>query len=102
MKVVNMYDNVSAVYVGRKSQGMHYGNPFSHKSGTLASVKVTSIKEAISAFEDWLDGIAYIEIEPDRRQWILDHLEDLKGQNLRCYCAPNPCHAEVLLKKANK
>lgn len=101
MKVVNIYDNTPAIYVGRKSHGMHYGNPFSHKTGTLAVVKVASVKEAIVAFEDWLDGIAYQEVEPERRQWILDHLDDLTGQNLKCYCAPHPCHADVLLKKAN-
>ncbi len=102
MKVTNVRDENLGVYVGRKKQGMHYGNPFSHKSGTLASVIVPSLEEAIKAYEDWLDGLRYQTIEPERRLWILEHLLDLKGQDLKCFCAPNLCHADVLLKKANK
>lgn len=101
MKVVNIRKDKCDIYVGRKSQGMHYGNPFSHQSGTLAIVVVASVAEAISAYEDWLDGLAYQEIEPERRLWILEHLSELKNQTLGCFCAPKPCHADVLLRKAN-
>ncbi len=35
---------------------------------------------------------------------VLPHLDvsDLRGQDLVCYCAPEPCHADLLLEKANR
>lgn len=101
MKVVNIRKEQCDVYVGRKRYGMHYGNPFSHKQDTLASTVVASIEEAIFAFEVWLDGTAYSDIEPERRAWILANLHKLTDKDLGCFCAPNLCHASVLLKKAN-
>ena len=37
------------VYIGRGKTQDHYGNPFSHKKGTLAKVQVGTIKESV----DW-------------------------------------------------
>jgi len=35
--------------------------------------------------------------------WVADHIQDLKGKNLACWCKPGwPCHADVLLKIANR
>lgn len=34
---------------------------------------------------------------------LLARIEELRGKNLACWCAPGqPCHADVLLKIANK
>jgi len=36
------------------------------------------------------------------RDWILDHLRELRGKNLACWCkAGTPCHADILLRLAN-
>ena len=38
-----------------------------------------------------------------RRQWMLAHLEELRGKDLACWCAlDQPCHADVLLELANQ
>ena len=72
----------NSVYVGRPTM---FGNPFSAPyDGTR--------KEVIEKFEQHLrsrpDLVAYIRRE-------------LRGKHLVCWCAPLPCHADVLLKVAN-
>lgn len=72
----NAPDN--AVYVGR---GSPWGNPFRiGEHGTRA--------EVIERFR--------CEVLPS-----LD-VSALRGKDLVCYCAPLPCHADLLLKEANK
>jgi hypothetical protein len=66
------------VFVGRPSK---WGNPF------LISDRTTR-EQAIEKYE------TYIRRRPD----LLDDLPELVGKVLECYCAPLPCHAEVLVK----
>lgn len=33
---------------------------------------------------------------------VVEHLHELKGKDLVCWCAPNRCHGEVLLALSNK
>lgn len=43
--------------------------------------------------------------DPESRaaRWKREHLEELRGKNLACWCAlDQPCHADVLLELANK
>lgn len=79
-----------AVYVGRPSK---FGNPFSHLPSTLAQFKVATRDEAVEAFERWLMG---------RPEMVAAVKRELRGRDLVCWCAPARCHAEVLLKIANK
>ena len=82
----------SAVYVGRPSK---WGNPFA----------VTETRDALAcceAYRLWLTVPGYTAGVPDAKQWILDHIEDLRGKDLACWCRPGqPCHADVLLDLAN-
>lgn len=92
------YFGKSTVYIGRKSSGMHFGNPFSFLPlrMTKAAVKVENRAAAIEAFRNWLNGTAYQDAEPKRRQWILDNLHLLKDKDvLLCYCAPEACHGDI-------
>ena len=98
--VVNCHHDPYDVYVGRKSSGMHYGNPFSHLWGTQAAIVVGSRDEAIDAYRAWLAGEAYVDLEPERRKWILEHLPELKLKVLGCHCYPKTCHASVLVELA--
>ena len=72
-----------AVYVGRPSK---WGNPF--RVGINGSRE-----EVIAKYADWLDGMMH--------NGIFD-LDELKGKDLVCWCALLPCHADILLKMANK
>jgi hypothetical protein len=88
MKVVHCKREPYDVYIGRPSK---WGNPFSHKEGTKAFFKVNSVEEAIRLYTVWLAG------QPD----LLAALPELRGKTLGCWCAPGPCHGDVLLKWAN-
>ncbi|CUR44299.1 hypothetical protein VCM_00080 [Pseudomonas phage VCM] len=89
--VVNKYkvdmNDADIVYIGR---GSEWGNPFSHKDGTKAIVQVKTVAEAIQEYRKWLwfqikSGIVTI-----------DMLKALDGKRLACYCAPNPCHGNII------
>lgn len=70
------------VYVGRPSK---WGNPYSTpENGTRT--------EVIKKYEAWLNT----------RKDLLAALPELKGKNLACWCSPFPCHADVLIRLANK
>ena len=77
------------VYIGRPSV---YGNPFSHQRGTIAKFLVGSRVEAISKYEQWLLS------QPDLVERVR---QELRGKVLGCWCAPFPCHGEVLARIAN-
>lgn len=82
---------IGAVYVGRAMpryalSASRWSNPFMiGKDGTREGV--------IAKYADWLDGMVF-----NKR---LD-LDELLGKDLVCWCAPLPCHADVLLELANK
>jgi len=91
------------VYIGRvKHSNQHFGNPFSHKEESLAEVIFDTRNQACTAFEAWLKGLAYGNVEPERRQYILDNLHTLKGKNLVCFCKPLKCHGDYLLEITNE
>jgi hypothetical protein len=76
------------IYIGR---GSKWGNPFSHKEGTLAEHVVESREEAIAKYEEYLLS----------NQELVDALPELRGKVLGCWCKPKACHGDVLLKLAN-
>ena len=81
----------NTVVVSRPSK---WGNPF----------KVTPERSqilAVGAFQTWLTVEGVTAGIPERKQWMLDHLHELRGKNLACWCKGTPCHADVLLRLAN-
>lgn len=91
MKVVHCKKEPFDVYIGRPSI---WGNPFSHKNGTLAKYKVATREEAISRYKDWiLNG---------EGKYLLKHLPELKGKVLGCWCSPLPCHGNILIELVNE
>lgn len=88
------------VDIGRQWQAHHFGNPFSHSAGTLATVHVLSREQAINRFSTWLDGTTDQDVEPERRAWILANEADLeKSKFLICYCKPKACHGDVYVER---
>ncbi len=80
-------------YIGRKTDGsMHYGNPFSHLPSSAATVHVASRDEACDRHLSWLRKQTDLDVEPERRDWILDNLYLMRGRDLGCYCYPLRCH----------
>jgi hypothetical protein len=71
-----------AIYVGRPSK---WGNPFMvGRDGNRI--------EVIRKYRQM------IESNPDMT-W--DAVQELRGSDLVCWCAPLPCHADVLIEIAN-
>lgn len=78
------------VYIGRPSK---WGNPWSHKKGTLARFRCETREEAIEKYIDWL-------LTQD--DLLLEIKTELKGKILGCWCDPSPCHGHILEKLANE
>jgi hypothetical protein len=71
-----------AVYIGR---GGRWGNPFViGEDGSRA--------EVIAKYRQMLLGSPA----------MLDRLDELRGKDLVCWCAPRACHGDVLLELANQ
>jgi hypothetical protein len=79
-----------AVYVGRPTK---WGNPY--KVGKCYSLWLTrkhipfTNEDAVKAYRLHIQG---------REEEIK---QELRGKDLVCWCAPEPCHADVLLEIAN-
>jgi Domain of unknown function (DUF4326) len=70
-----------AIYIGR---GSKWGNPFRiGKDGDRATV--------IVKHEAWLRD----------QHYLLRAIGELRGEDLVCFCAPAPCHGDLLLRLAN-
>lgn len=78
MSVVHCKREPYDVYIGRPSK---WGNPFEiGKDGTREQV--------IQAYEEW------VVTQPH----LVAALPDLRGKTLGCWCAPKPCHGDVLVR----
>ncbi len=90
-KVLNKRKDVippGAIYVGRPSK---WGNPF--KIGDLMIGIPMSREVVILRYKAMV--LATLLKNPH-------YLDELKGKDLICWCAPLPCHADVLLELANE
>lgn len=70
-----------------------WGNPFKigekYANGTY--LKIETVSQAVEAFE------AYLSKYPRK------DISELRGKHLACFCPiGQPCHADILLKLANK
>lgn len=91
-----------AVKVDRTTR---FGNPF------VVSVRRDMGRaESVRLYRLLLGGYICLscKINPvelrDRGRWIREHLEELRGKDLACWCPldGHPCHADVLLELANR
>ena len=79
-RVVNMRAEPCTVYIGRPSK---WGNPFK-----VYPIGGRTREQSISQYREWIQG------QPE----LLAALPELAGQRLGCYCAPLPCHGDVLVE----
>ena len=90
MCVVHFRKKSYDVYIGRPSK---WGNPYSHKPGTLAKFRVATRAEAVAAYRTWITKGA--------GKHLLNDLRELSGKTLGCWCKPEACHGDVLYELAN-
>lgn len=79
--------SVNGVNVLRQAGDEHYGNPFSTKKYRGVKKVVPTIDEAVRDYEAWLRGTDFQDIEPERRQWIVNQINSgaLDGKKLVYY-----------------
>lgn len=71
-----------------------FGNPFDTASEFSEAVECCS---ELKAIPPWID-----REKGERIIWIIEHMDELKGRNLACYCPlDRRCHADMLLIWAN-
>lgn len=75
-----------AIYVGRPTK---FGNPF------MIGVHGSRDK-VVELYRDWI-----FEDTPEKAELRRSVKAELRGHDLVCWCAPQKCHAEVLLNLAN-
>jgi Domain of unknown function (DUF4326) len=80
-QVVNFRAEPCDVFIGRPSI---WGNPFRIGPGF-------GRRAAIRAYEAWIA----------EQKDLLARLPELKDKRLGCYCAPLPCHGDVLARLAD-
>ena len=80
----------NTVYVGRPSK---WGNPFTLRRRSGRGIEAFERQRAVDFFA--LDRFGPLTCRAD--------LEELRGKDLACWCRLDQlCHADVLLKAANK
>lgn len=84
-RVVNLRAAPYDVYIGR---GSIWGNPYSHLPNSKATYLVQDRLEAIVCYECWIRD----------NEELLSQLKTLRGKVLGCYCKPQACHGDVLVK----
>ena len=85
--VHNQHDEFD-IYIGRDALeigvvGSKWGNPFVMRDDTDAERE-----RVIAAYRAWIVD------QPD----LMASLEELRGKRLGCWCAPKPCHGDVLVE----
>ena len=85
-----------AVYVGRPSK---WGNPWRVGEVHPADGHRLTRDEVIELYRNSIQRM--LEAKQDNGSVILD-LQELRGKDLICWCAPLPCHADILLEIANR
>ena len=95
MKVVNKKTHRPTpqdVYIGRPSI---LGNPYTHLMNiSLGLVRVDTRDQAVEYYEEWLRKCVNLQIKE-----ILGALREIKeDSNLVCWCAPQRCHGDVIMK----
>jgi hypothetical protein len=95
-KVSHIKTKVHTVYIGR---GSSWGNIFTHLplDKTQAEYQSPTREASIADFENW-----FLHSPDPRAQWMRDHVHELKGKTLGCFCAPRSCHGDVLARHADK
>ena len=89
----------NAVIVDRTSR---WGNPF-ETADEFESVLILLMKGSLYFDELCLLEFVFSKEGIFRMQHIAEHIHELTGRDLVCWCGPDKkCHADVLIKLANQ
>lgn len=82
------------VYIGRQMTQGGWNLPTSEWANPIKIGPNMTRADVVSAYEDVLLG--KIRADPT----TVDRLHALRGKTLGCWCAPEPCHGDVLMRFA--
>jgi hypothetical protein len=80
----------NTVYIGRRNA--RYGLAASQWANPFRVSLEADRASAMAAYEKWLQS----------QRHLMAALRELQGCDLACWCAPLPCHGDVLLRLANE
>lgn len=84
-RVVHVMKEKYDIAIDRSSK---WGNPYSHKKGTMAKYIVASREDAIAKYKEYILN----------NRELLSSLWELKGKTLGCWCKPLACHGDILVE----
>ena len=89
-----------AVYVGRPSK---WGNPYRIGSSKWRlGIPVGLGENDKMTREECVERYKWRLFQTELGATLRSQLDELRGKDLVCWCAPLPCHADILLELANK
>ena len=80
----------NSVYIGRKV--MYMNGTYNSKWCNPFSVKKYGRKRCLELYEDYIKR---------NKELMKDLFEELHGKELGCWCHPEQCHGDILLKLMN-
>jgi hypothetical protein len=99
ISVVNKYkvnsNCAECVYIGR---GSGIGNPYSHKKSKYISYQTDTREQAVHLFQDYF----FQQLRNHNKQIIekIKHILRMEKKHgevkLVCFCAPKPCHGDII------
>ena len=81
----------NSVYVGRSTWPIRISSKWRNRFKVPRGATREEVEEIVARYRAWLLQ------QPE----LIAALPELRGQDLICWCAPDPCHADVLLDLAN-
>lgn len=82
--VVNKRNSSFDIYIGR---GSYFGNPFQ-----MQNHSILERNRVITLYKSYVKKL--LKEEPNK---FKTELRSLSGKRLGCFCAPLPCHGDVLI-----
>ena len=99
-KVVNVRTTKEPCeYIGRSEE---FGGPTKWGNPYIIGTDGTR-EEVVAKHEEWFLSDKEIKHEgfPFSNKELRSQLQELRGKNLGCHCAPRPCHGDLYLSLAN-
>lgn len=82
-RVVHCKREAYTLYIGRPSK---WGNPYIFKPSKYGGILVADRAESIIRYEEYA------------RENLWNLLQELEGEILGCWCKPQICHGDILIK----
>jgi hypothetical protein len=81
----------------------NFGNPWNHE-GYQGKIKTATIEEAVANYEKWLRKEDFLDVAPERREWILSVINAgrLDNKNLLYFASGFRSHADALADFVNE